>query len=135
MTTTLLDTNAVIALVTRRSERLLHRVNSKEPGSLAVSSIVAHELWYGAYKSQKVAFNLETLRLLFADLPILDFDREDARVAGEIRAELKRQGTPIGPYDVLIAGQAKARDMTLVTNNTGEFARIAGLRLEDWTQG
>lgn len=131
----LLDTNAVIALVTRRSEALLQRVDSMEPGSLAVSSVVAHELWYGAYKSQKVAFNLETLRLLFADLPILDFDREDARVAGEIRAELKRQGTPIGPYDVLIAGQAKARNMTLVTNNTGEFARVAGLRLEDWTQG
>lgn len=131
----LLDTNAVIALVTRRSEALLQRVDSMEPGSLAVSSVVAHELWYGAYKSQKVAFNLETLRLLFADLPILDFDREDARVAGEIRAELKRQGMPIGPYDVLIAGQAKARDLTLVTNNTGEFARVAGLRMEDWTQG
>lgn len=135
MTTTLLDTNAVIALVTGRSEALLQRVDSMEPGSLAVSSVVAHELWFGAYKSQKVAFNLETLRLLFADLPILDFDREDARVAGEIRAELKKQGTPIGPYDVLIAGQAKARDLILITNNTGEFARVAGLRLEDWTQG
>ena len=135
MTTTLLDTNAVIALVTGRSEALLQRVDSMEPGSLAVSSVVAHELWFGAYKSQKVAFNLETLRLLFADLPILDFDREDARVAGELRAELKKQGTPIGPYDVLIAGQAKARDLILITNNTGEFARVAGLRLEDWTQG
>lgn len=135
MITTLFDTNAVIALVTRRSNTLLHRVDAMEPGSLAVSSVVAHELWYGAYKSQKVAFNLETLRLLFADLPILDLDREDARVAGEIRADLKQQGTPIGPYDVLIAGQAKARDMTLVTSNTGEFARVTGLRLEDWTQG
>lgn len=132
MTTRLFDTNAVIALVTRRSDALLHRVNSMEPGSLAMSSVVAHELYYGAYRSQKVAFNLETLRLLFADLPILDLDREDARVAGEIRAELARQGTPIGPYDVLIAGQAKARDLILVTNNTGEFARVAGLRLEDW---
>lgn len=134
MITTLFDTNAVIALVTRRSNTLLHRVDAMEPGSLAVSSVVAHELWYGAYKSQKVAFNLETLRLLFADLPILDLDREDARVAGEIRADLKQQGMPIGPYDVLIAGQAKARDMTLVTSNTGEFARVTGLRLEDWTR-
>ena len=129
----LLDTNAVIALVGRRSAALLERVEASEPGSLAISSIVAHELWYGAYRSQKVAFNLETLRLLFADLAILDFDREDARVAGEIRAELARQGTPIGPYDVLIAGQAKARSLTLVTNNTGEFSRVAGLNLEDWT--
>ena len=129
----LLDTNAVIALVGRRSSELLGRVEASEPGSLAVSSIVAHELWYGAYRSQKVAFNLETLRLLFTDLPILDFDREDARVAGKIRAELSRQGTPIGPYDALIAGQARARGLILVTNNTGEFGRVDGLSLEDWT--
>ncbi|MBB1499806.1 type II toxin-antitoxin system VapC family toxin [Paracoccus sp. MC1862] len=129
----LLDTNVVIALVGRRSAELFRRVEASEPGSLAISSIVAHELWYGAYRSQKVAFNLETLRLLFADLAIVDLDPEDARAAGEIRAELARQGTPIGPYDVLIAGQAKARSLTLVTNNTGEFSRVAGLSLEDWT--
>ncbi|MCL4069411.1 type II toxin-antitoxin system VapC family toxin [Pseudomonas sp. GX19020] len=133
MITYLLDTNAVIALIGRRSDTLLARVEACEPGSIAVSSIVAHELWYGAYRSQKVAFNLETLRLLFADLPILDFDREDARVAGEIRADLARQGTPIGPYDLLIAGQAKARGLTLVTNNSGEFERVPDLTLADWT--
>lgn len=133
MTFRLLDTNAVISLVARRSEPLLQRVEASEPGSLAVSSVVAHELYFGAYRSERVAYNLETLRLLFTDLAILDFDREDARVAGEIRAELKRRGTPIGPYDTLIAGQAKARGLTLVTNNTGEFSRIAGLRIEDWT--
>lgn len=130
---TLLDTNAVITLVGRRSPELLGQVEASEPGSLAISAIVAHELWYGAYRSQKVAFNLETLRLLFTDLVILDITPEDARVAGEIRAELARAGTPIGPYDVLIAGQAKARGLILVTNNTGEFGRIAGLILEDWT--
>lgn len=79
-------------------------------------------------------FNLETLRLLFTDLEILDLEREDARAAGEIRAELARRGTPIGPYDVLIAGQAMARGLPLVTNNTAEFERVAGLRLEDWTK-
>lgn len=131
----LLDTNAVIALIARRSAALLARVEACEPGSLAVSSIVAHELWYGAYRSRKVEFNLETLRLLFADLAIVDLDREDARVAGMIRADLARQGTPIGPYDVLIAGQAKARGLTLVTSNTGEFSRVAGLSLEDWAAG
>lgn len=133
MTLRLLDTNAVISLVARRSDALRRRVEASEPGSLAVSSVVAHELYFGAYRSEKVAFNLETLRLLFTDLTILDFDREDARVAGEIRAELKRRGTPIGPYDTLIAGQAKARNITLVTNNTGEFSRVAGLQIEDWT--
>lgn len=135
MSLRLLDTNAVIALVTRRSEALLRRVEACAPGTLGLSAIVAHELYYGAYRSQKVAFNLETLRLLLADLVLLDLDREDARVAGEIRAELARRGTPIGPYDVLIAGQAKARGLTLVTNNTGEFDRVAGLRVEDWSAG
>ena len=133
MTLRLLDTNAVIALLTRRSGALLQRVEASEPGSLAISSDVTHELYYGAYRSQKIAFNLETLRLLFADLAILDLDREDARVAGEIRAELARWGTPIGPYDVLIAGQARARNLTLITNNTNEFARVPGLQLQDWT--
>ncbi|CEG06689.1 hypothetical protein BN961_00059 [Afipia felis] len=66
----LLDTNAVIALVTRRSEILLRRIESSEPGTLAVSSIAAHELYFGAYRSQRVDFNLETLRLLFTDLEI-----------------------------------------------------------------
>ncbi|CAN7651464.1 type II toxin-antitoxin system VapC family toxin [Bosea sp. LjRoot237] len=129
----LLDTNAVIALLARRSDALLQRVQAAEPGSLAVSSVVTHELYYGAYRSQKIAFNLETLRLLFADLAILDLDREDARVAGEIRANLARQGTQIGPYDVLIAGQARARNLTLITNNTDEFARVPGLEIQDWT--
>ena len=133
MSLRLLDTNAVIALLTRRSEALLRRVEACEAGSLAVSAVVAHELYYGAYRSRKVAFNLETLRLLFSDLAILDLDREDARVAGEIRADLARLGSPIGPYDVLIAGQAKARALPLVTNNTAEFARVAGLRVEDWS--
>jgi tRNA(fMet)-specific endonuclease VapC len=129
----LLDTNAVISLTTRRSDALLRRIEASEPGSLAISAIVAHELYYGAYRSHKVAFNLETLRLLFSDLAILTLDREDARVAGEIRAELARLGSPIGPYDLLIAGQAKARGLTLVTNNMGEFSRVPGLRVEDWS--
>ncbi|MCZ7558911.1 MAG: type II toxin-antitoxin system VapC family toxin [Burkholderiaceae bacterium] len=129
----LLDTNAVIALVMRRSRALLRRVEASEPGSLGVSSVVAHELYFGAYRSRKIAFNLETLRLLFADLVVLDLDREDARVAGEIRAELANEGTPIGPYDVLIAGQAKARAIPLVTHNAREYSRVGGLRIEDWS--
>lgn len=129
----LLDTNALIALVTRRSDAMLRRMEAAEPGTLATSSVVAHELYFGAYRSQKIEFNLETLRLLFADLVVLELDREDARAAGEIRATLMRQGTPIGPYDVLIAGQARARGSILVTNNISEFQRVDGLKIEDWT--
>lgn len=134
MTKWLLDTNAVIALLMRRSELLLRRVEATAPGALAVSSVAAHELYFGAYRSQQVDFNLETLRLAFTDLEIFNLDCEDARAAGEIRAELAQRGTPIGPYDVLIAGQAMARGLPLVTNNTIEFERVTGLRLEDWTK-
>lgn len=129
----LLDTNTVIALVGRKSDAVLARLDRVKPGGVGVSSIVAHELYFGAYKSQKIEHNLETLRLLFADVVILDFDRGDAHAAGEIRAGLARRGTPIGPFDVLIAGQAKHRGLILVTNNVGEFQRVEDLRLEDWT--
>ena len=129
----LLDTNAIIALLTQRSERLLARIRALQPGQIGLSAVVVHELYFGAYKSQKIDFNLETIRRLLADLVVLELDREDARAAGEIRAALARKGTPIGPYDVLIAGQAVARKLTLVTNNTAEFSRVDTLRLEDWT--
>ena len=130
----LLDTNTVIALVGKKSDAVLARLDRVRPGTMGISSIVAHELYFGAYKSQKIAHNLETLRLLFADLVILDFDQGDARAAGEIRADLSRKGAPIGPFDVLIAGQAKHRGAILVTNNVGEFRRVEQLRLEDWTE-
>jgi tRNA(fMet)-specific endonuclease VapC len=63
---------------------------------------------------------------------VLEFDKEDARRSGQIRALLASKGTPIGPYDVLIAGQAIARNLTLITHNTDEFRRVPGLRIEDW---
>lgn len=130
----MLDTNAVISLIGRKSERLLQGVLAKPQGSIALSSIVAHELYFGAQKSAKVEHNLETLRLLYQDFPILDFDQRDAFYAGKIRAVLAAKGTPIGPYDVLIAGQAKARNLIVVTNNMSEFQRVEGLSVEDWTR-
>jgi len=131
--THLIDTNAVIALIGRKSDTLLARVMDSDEGSIGLSSIVMHELYYGAYKSAKVSYNLETLRLFMADFPSVGFEQEDALAAGEIRAALAAKGTPIGPHDVLIAAQAKARDLVLVTNNVGEFRRVEGLRVEDWT--
>ena len=128
----LLDTNAVISLLGNKSEALINRVLACSEGQIAISAIVSHELYFGAYKSQKVSYNLETIRLLLKDFVVLPFDEEDSRQAGEIRAALKKQGTPIGPYDVLIAGQAKARDLTLVSNNVREFERVTDLQLEDW---
>ena len=128
-----LDTNAVITMIGRKSDTLIGRIIASPPGSIGLSSIVTHELYFGAYKSAQVQRNLETLRLLIADFAVLDFDLQDALAAGEIRANLASKGTPIGPYDVLIAGQAKARSLVVVTSNVGEFARVEGLRVEDWT--
>lgn len=130
----LLDTNAVIALIGKKSDRLVQRIFDSAPGSLAISPVVVHELYYGAYKSSRVEHNLETLRLLLADFAVLDFDQNDAVVSGAIRASLAMKGAPIGPYDVLIAGQAKARNLVLVTNNIRELERVDGLAVEDWTQ-
>ena len=132
MTSYLLDTNAIIALLNNGNSLFAQCVRQKRPDEIYVSSIVIHELFYGAFKSQRSAHNVTLIDgLLFT---ILDFDKEDARQAGEIRAILAVQGTPIGPYDVLIAGQAKARNMTLVTHNVEEFSRVDHLIFENWQQ-
>jgi tRNA(fMet)-specific endonuclease VapC len=125
----LLDSNAVIALMKGHSE-FLTRLRQYQPRDFGISAIVAHELFYGAYKGQRTAENL--VRIDALQFEVLDFDREDARQAGELRARLAAAGTPIGAYDVLIAGQALVRALTLVTHNTGEFQRVPGLRVEDW---
>jgi len=127
----LLDTNAVIALLNDTHSAVATAARRHLPGELHLSAIVAHELFYGAFKSQRQERNVALVERIAFE--IVDFDREDARKAGEIRAILARAGTPIGPYDILIAGQALARDMILVTHNTDEFARIPSLRMEDWT--
>ena len=125
----LLDANAVIALLNGRP-KVMDRIRQYLPADIGMSSIVAHELFYGAFKSQRKETNVTLVdRLQFE---VLDFDKEDARCAGEIRATLAADGKPIGPYDVLIAGQALARGLVLVTHNVGEFERVAGLLVEDW---
>ena len=126
----LLDANAVIALLNGKSSKTAQRARRERVGDVAVSAIVAHELFYGAFKSRRAAQNLVLIDAL--QFVVLEFDKEDARQAGEVRALLAAKGTPIGPYDVLIAGQAVARDMILVTHNTQEFGRVMGLQIEDW---
>ena len=125
----LLDANAVIALM-KGNAAFLATLKKHKPQDFAVPAIVAHELFYGAYKSARKDENLGRIDAL--QFQILEFDQDDARRAGEIRALLSNAGTPIGPYDVLIAGQAAARGLTLITHNLKEFSRIPGLLLEDW---
>ena len=127
----LLDANVVIALLNDRNSRPARRLRKHNPRDIAISAIVAHELYYGAFKSARRAQNVALVEKL--RFPILEFDSEDAREAGELSAWLTLRGTPIGPYDVLIGGQARARNLVLVTRNTDEFRRIPGLKIEDWT--
>jgi tRNA(fMet)-specific endonuclease VapC len=126
----LLDANVVIGLLNDATSKLAQRVRRERPADIAISAIVAHELFYGAFKSRRATENVALIDSL--QFVVLEFDKEDARYAGEVRALLASSGTPIGPYDVLIAGQAKARDLTLVTHNTNEFGRVPGLRFDDW---
>lgn len=126
----LLDTNAVIALLNDPAGSVSQRARQLEPHDIGVSSIVMHELYFGAFKSRRRDSNLATVDALRFE--VIAFDQEDARHAGEIRATLGGAGSPIGAYDVLIAGQARARALALVTRNLREFHRVENLQIENW---
>lgn len=125
----LLDSNAVIALM-KGHPGFVSELRRHKPQDFAIPAIVVHELFYGAYKGQRVVDNLARVDAL--QFETLDFNKEDARMAGEIRASLASLGTSMGAYDVLIAGQAVARDLILITHNVREFERVQKLRFEDW---
>ena len=127
----LLDTNLCIRVLRDRPQCLRERFNA-EASSLSVSSIVLYELLYGAAKSARPVENRQQVEAFAARLEVLDFDADAAAHAGEIRAELEREGKPIGSYDVLIAGHARSRGLIVVTGNLAEFGRVDGLRCEDW---
>jgi tRNA(fMet)-specific endonuclease VapC len=135
MTTYLLDTNACIALINGTEinvRRRFKRAVARE-SVILLSSIVAFELWYGVAKSQRKDSKTQRLEtFLGGPLEWALFDEDDARAAGTVRAELETVGRPVGAYDVLLAGQARRRGATLVTSNTKEFARVQGLKWEDW---
>jgi tRNA(fMet)-specific endonuclease VapC len=132
----LLDTNAVIALLKDEPAGMrsrLRRVMSRG-ASIGVSSVVLYELWYGVARSRHRRENAERLRVfLSGNVNVVPFDEEDAVAAGDLRAALEAAGTPIGPYDLLIAAQALRVRATLVTANVSEFARVPGLLRQDWT--
>jgi len=125
----LLDTNAVIEVL-RGNASVVARLRERAPADVGVSAIVMHELFFGAYRSARVAANVARVDGLRFE--VAAFEREDARAAGAVRAALATAGAEIGPYDVLIAGQALARGVVLVTHNVREFGRVEGLKVEDW---
>ncbi len=127
----LLDTNICIYTIKNRPDAV-RRAFKEHDGQMCVSTITQMELTYGAEKSAAVARNLNVVEGFLARLEVKAFDSPAAAHAGQIRAELARAGTPIGPYDQMIAGHARALGLIVVTNNAQEFSRVPGLRVENW---
>ncbi len=127
----LLYTNIVIYAIKNRPGSLREKFNRLQD-QMAISSVTWGELIYGVERSTQAERNLADIESIAAKLEVIPFDRPAADHFGQIRAELYRVGTPIGPYDMMIAGQARARGLIFVTNNTKEFERIPGLMLENW---
>ncbi len=132
MTTWLLDTNICIYVIKRKPPQVLERFRQAEVSQIGISSITFSELMYGAAKSAKPDQNRLALSQFVAPLEIMPYDDAAAQHYGELRACLERRGTPIGSMDMLIAAHALALNTTLVTNNEREFARVPGLRTENW---
>ena len=131
--THLLDTNACVThLRSRGGSGISARIRAAAPGAIAVSSVTREELLFGALRSKAVSHNLGSVRSLLSALIEIPFDAMAAESSAAIRASLEQAGTRIGYADALIAGVAITHNLILVTHNVAEFARIGGLRLEDW---
>lgn len=127
----MLDTNIVIYTMKNRPEAVRAAFNA-HAGQMCVSAITQMELIYGAEKSANPTRNLADVEGFIARLQVLDFNSAAAIHAGQIRAELAVKGTPIGPYDQMIAGHARSLGLIVVTNNLAEFQRVPGLRVDNW---
>ena len=127
----LLDTNICIYIINAKPTAVLERFRQYRMGEIALCSVVAAELAFGVAKSCSVR-NRQALEMFLAPLTILPFDEPAVWTYGELRADLERRGTPIGSLDTMIAAHALSLRTTLVTNNTAEFSRVPGLRVENW---
>jgi tRNA(fMet)-specific endonuclease VapC len=129
--THLLDTDTCIGVL-RQQPGMVQRLSQLAPTDCAVSVVTVFELFCGLAKAHNPTAERKKVERFVAAIVALPLDRTSAGAAANIRAELERQGTPIGPYDLLIAGQAVAGNLTLVTNNLRESQRVNGLKLESW---
>ncbi|MDC9613230.1 tRNA(fMet)-specific endonuclease VapC [Xenorhabdus khoisanae] len=130
----MLDTNICIYTIKNKPQKV-REAFYQHYGQLCISSVTLMELIYGAEKSANLKKNLDIIEGFAARLEVMTYGFHAAVHTGQIRAELAKNGTPIGPYDSMIAGHARSLGMVLVTNNTCEFERVSGLRLEDWVLG
>ena len=130
--TYLFDTNICIYIIKNKYKQIAKKMQEVGIEEICISSITVAELEYGIAKSSKKEENRLALLEFLIPFTILDFDQNDATKYGQLRYNLQKAGTPIGNMDLLIASQALARDMTLITNNEKEFSRIQGLKIENW---
>jgi tRNA(fMet)-specific endonuclease VapC len=128
----LLDTNICIYIINRKPPSVIKAIQKKHPDDVAISTITLAEHEYGAARSGMPDRNRIALLQFLFPFQLLDFDQLAAVHYGLIRASLETLGKPIGPMDMLIAAQAKSRDLILVTNNEKELRRVEGLRVENW---
>ncbi len=129
----LLDTNIIIYTMKNRPQQVKKHFQKHE-GEMCISAVTLGELVFGAEHSQQVERNLTDIEALVARLEVLPLDSKAAYHFGQIRAALYTIGQPIGPYDMLIAGHARASGLILVTNNVNDFERVPGLLVENWIE-
>ena len=127
----LLDTNLCIYIINHRPSKVLERFKGFSAGEVGVSSIVAAELAFGVEKTGSLK-NKQALELFLASMTIAPFDATCVWAYAKLRAQLEKLGKPIGSIDTMIAAQALALDLPLITNNQKEFAQVPGLKLENW---
>ncbi len=128
----MLDTNICIYAIKHKPANVIKNFLIHDPDDMCVSSITYGELIHGVEKSQMPERNRAAITCFLSSISILPFGSIAAGEYGKIRADLERKGTPIGPMDMLIAGHAKSENLIIVTNNTKEFLRIDGLKIENW---
>jgi len=127
----LLDTDTCIYAM-KQDRNVLQKLLSKNREDVAISVITEAELRTGAAKSSSPLKNLRIIEIFLNPLTIIEFTSQDTIAYAQVRARLERAGTPIGPLDTIIASQAIAHNLTLVSNNEREFRRVAGLHVENW---
>ena len=128
----LLDTNVWIDYLTGRYPTVVTRIQESPPDDLCLSSVVMAELRYGAEKSKRKRLNHDLLDTLARDVRCVDFDLDGARAYGELRTAVEKRGTPLGPYDMMIAAHARSLGLIVVTDNEREFRRVRSLQVQNW---
>jgi tRNA(fMet)-specific endonuclease VapC len=128
----MLDTNTCIALIKHKPVHVLQKFSEYQVGDIGISAVTLAELRYGVSKSQYQAKNQAALGAFILPLEVAPFDEQTTVAYGVLRSTLEKQGTPIGPLDTMIAAHALSLGVVLVTNNTREFNRVAGLKVTDW---